>query len=179
MSAGEVSRLEPQDAPPQPEGCPRCLATGMVVRIPETASRGWLLPAPWPDTPWGRRRTITLIMGGGTVLAGKVMIQSWSGSGGSALVTWMPFAAFGLGTAAGALGLIGIRRRHKRVRAGWSAALAVWNEGWFCGRCGVVYFQPGYEPAGVGLCQPLSLEQFQTVVYRAGGYEDLAGERRA
>jgi ribosomal protein L37AE/L43A len=50
------------------------------------------------------------------------------------------------------------------------------NDGWYCGRCGLVYFQPGYEPKGVALRQALSPAQFQHEVYRAGGYQDLAGE---
>lgn len=61
-------------------------------------------------------------------------------------------------------------RRNARVRAGRPAAEAVWHRGWYCERCGVVYFQPGEQPSGTAEGQTLSPEQFRRLVWSAGGY---------
>jgi hypothetical protein len=46
----------------------------------------------------------------------------------------------------------------------------VWRRGWYCARCGVVYFQPGEQPSGTAEGQTLHPEQFRRLVWSAGGY---------
>jgi len=67
--------------------------------------------------------------------------------------------------------------RLRPVRRGRSAAEAVSRLGWYCGRCGTVYFQRGAAPAGAEDAKAYSLEQFRRFVFQAGGYEHLVGVR--
>ncbi|WP_034268788.1 hypothetical protein [Actinospica robiniae] len=173
MSGG----LEPQDAPPQMVGCPHCRRADEVQRVPMAAANGTWFEAAGPPQDLGRRPTRVVV---GSILAvscADAVFNAWHGGSLGASTAAMFGFVLSAGTAVvNGLGVVGILKRRKRIQVGKPAALAVWNEGWFCRRCGVVYFQPGYEPNGVGLHQALSLAQFQHQVYRAGGYEDLAGE---
>jgi hypothetical protein len=54
-------------------------------------------------------------------------------------------------------------REHRRQRRGVPAARQVWERGWFCHRCGGVYF------AEAG--RLLSPAHFRQLVARAGGYD--------
>ncbi|SEF22112.1 hypothetical protein SAMN05421837_1011243 [Amycolatopsis pretoriensis] len=54
-------------------------------------------------------------------------------------------------------------RAHRRQRRGVPAARQVWEQGWFCHRCGGVYF------ADAG--RLLTPAHFRQLVARAGGYE--------
>jgi hypothetical protein len=54
-------------------------------------------------------------------------------------------------------------REHRRQRRGVPAAQQMWEQGWFCHRCGGVYF------ADTG--RLLSPAHFRQLVARAGGYD--------
>jgi hypothetical protein len=72
------------------------------------------------------------------------------------------------------MGAVGIVRRRRRLIRGLAAAEEIWRHGWYCRRCDVVYFQPGYAPAGVNPQAPMSTGEFRALVFAAGGYADLA-----
>jgi hypothetical protein len=67
--------------------------------------------------------------------------------------------------AAGVLVWLYVRRlrEHRRQRRGVPAAQQVWEQGWFCHRCGGVYF------ADAG--RLLTPAHFRQLVARAGGYD--------
>ncbi|WP_327308221.1 hypothetical protein OG730_36245 [Streptomyces sp. NBC_01298] len=54
---------------------------------------------------------------------------------------------------------------RRRTEPGRVAADRVWADGWYCGRCGTVHF------AGE---RAMTLQEFRTRVWSAGGYGDLA-----
>lgn len=176
----ELDRFEPQDAIPQAVGCPYCRQNDAVWRMPLAAERGWVVPAPSPQVPFGLRPLWGMLCSAVAVAIGfGVIADSASGVGVA-----VPQAVIALTVSGGLatvnyLGIIGIRKRRKRILRGRPAALAVWSEGWFCRRCRLVYFQPGYEPEGVRPHQALSYAEFLEAVYRAGGYQDLLGKKKA
>ncbi|MFG2484035.1 hypothetical protein ACGFSI_14890 [Streptomyces virginiae] len=57
------------------------------------------------------------------------------------------------------------RAFRARVAAGLVAAEDVWSRGWCCGRCAVVHFAGG---------PGMTLQEFRTAVWSAGGYGELA-----
>ncbi|MFD5463880.1 hypothetical protein ACFWIQ_13825 [Kitasatospora sp. NPDC127059] len=72
---------------------------------------------------------------------------------------------------AGAIALFLARRRHL---AGRPQAERLWNQAWYCARCGTAYFPP---TAGQGT-GALGLADFRRTVWTAGGYGDLADRYR-
>jgi hypothetical protein len=60
-------------------------------------------------------------------------------------------------------------RAHRRRQRGVPAARQVWEQGWFCHRCGGVYF------ADAG--RLLTPEHFRYLVARAGGYDPVRRAR--
>jgi hypothetical protein len=60
--------------------------------------------------------------------------------------------------------------RRARIRGGRPAAEAVWRRGWYCGRCAVVHFRSGQEPAGLSPGQALHPDEFRELVWTVGGY---------
>jgi hypothetical protein len=60
--------------------------------------------------------------------------------------------------------------RLRLVKAGRPAAMTIWQLGWYCCRCAIVYFQTGEAPPGVAPGQPLTPAQFQHIVWAIGGY---------
>ncbi|WIV54876.1 hypothetical protein [Amycolatopsis nalaikhensis] len=73
--------------------------------------------------------------------------------------------AVGVYVAAGVLIWLYVRklRAHRKQRRGVPAAQQVWEQGWFCHRCGGVYF------ADAG--RLLTPAHFRQLVARAGGYD--------
>ncbi|WP_331745213.1 hypothetical protein [Kitasatospora sp. NBC_01300] len=72
---------------------------------------------------------------------------------------------------AGATALfLGLRRRLE----GRPQAERLWNQAWYCARCGTAHFPP---TAGQG-AQALVLSDFRKAVWTAGGYGDLAEQYR-
>ena len=79
--------------------------------------------------------------------------------------------------AVSALGLLTAVWRYVRgipVRKGKVAAEAVSRRGWYCERCGSVYFQPGQAPTGAEPEHAYTTSEFRHIVFAAGGYEHLA-----
>lgn len=79
--------------------------------------------------------------------------------------------------AVSALGLLTAVWRYMRgipVRKGGAAAEAVSRRGWYCERCGSVYFQPGQAPTGAEPGHAYTTGEFRRIVFAAGGYEHLA-----
>jgi hypothetical protein len=79
--------------------------------------------------------------------------------------------------AVSALGLLAAVWRFVRgipVRKGKAAAEAVSRRGWYCERCGSVYFQPGQAPTGAKPEHAYTTSEFRHIVFAAGGYEHLA-----
>ncbi|MGW3181710.1 hypothetical protein ACWDD9_20785 [Kitasatospora sp. NPDC001119] len=72
---------------------------------------------------------------------------------------------------AGATALFLARRRHL---AGRPRAERLWNQAWYCARCGTTHFPPA---AGQGTGS-LGLAEFRKAVWTAGGYGDLADRYR-
>ncbi|BAU84051.1 hypothetical protein SLA_3137 [Streptomyces laurentii] len=70
-----------------------------------------------------------------------------------------------------------VRRRNAfaRLTRGRQRAEALWARGWYCHRCGTAHFAdvPGED------VRPLTLQEFRERVWEAGGYGDLAAQRRA
>jgi hypothetical protein len=60
-------------------------------------------------------------------------------------------------------------RRNSLVLRGQHAALAVWNQAWYCDRCGGAFFPAG-TPGPVPTGRLLHLGVFRYVVWSAGGY---------
>jgi hypothetical protein len=81
---------------------------------------------------------------------------------GVALISLPSLCVF---VAAGVLVWLYVRRvrAHRRQRRGVPAATQLWEQGWFCHRCGGVYFSD----AG----RLLTPAHFRQLVARAGGYE--------
>jgi ribosomal protein S27AE len=171
----DISELEPQDAAPRPTGCPHCGDFNAVQRVPMAAEAGRShVPTAAPPVPLGRRPLMAVLCAAVAALAGDGVLASWHGpSPVPVLNLYVVLGGAGVLAVVNTLGVIGVFKRRKRIRRGLPAALAVWNEGWYCARCGLTYFQPGYEPRGIALHQTFSPAQFQREVYRAGGYEDL------
>ncbi|MCJ0875474.1 hypothetical protein [Streptomyces sp. AP-93] len=78
---------------------------------------------------------------------------------------WISAASLLVGPLLMALAGRAVRVWRRRTEPGRVAADRVWAEGWYCGRCGVVHF------AGE---RAMSLQEFRTRVWSAGGYGDLA-----
>jgi ribosomal protein S27AE len=175
MEAGGIGALEPRDAPPELTGCPYCQRADEVRRVPMAVEAGAGLAPAAPPVRFGKLPLAMLVWSALAVAAAETAVRGPVGTRGVRL-DFLGVGVTGALAVVNALGVVGIFRRRRRIRAGKPAALAVWNDGWYCGRCGLVYFQPGYEPKGVALRQALSPAQFQHEVYRAGGYQDLAGE---
>jgi hypothetical protein len=57
-----------------------------------------------------------------------------------------------------------------RVRRGMPRALAVWQAGWYCERCEGVFFTATALPAGAVAGELMSADEFQHMVWAAGGY---------
>ena len=92
----------------------------------------------------------------------------------------LPPALTMIGGAVAAVSLLlaaGVRIRRRPVRRGRTKAEAVSRLGWYCGRCGTVYFQPGPVPEGAQDSTSYSLVEFRRFVFRAGGYEHLVNVR--
>ncbi|MFD6463994.1 hypothetical protein, partial [Streptomyces roseolus] len=93
---------------------------------------------------------------------------------GSNIVAWLIVPSFGvLPFLIPSLILLSMAwrryRANTRVVLGLPSALAVWRAGFYCHRCGVCFWVRS--PArGVAAGQPLSLWQFQQIVWSAGGY---------
>ncbi|MFJ8476054.1 hypothetical protein [Kitasatospora sp. NPDC094011] len=76
-----------------------------------------------------------------------------------------------LGLVAGAVTLYVTRRRRL---AGRPRAERLWNQAWYCDRCGTAYFPPAAgQDTGA-----LTLTDFRRTIWTAGGYGDLAERYR-
>jgi len=163
-----ISELEPQDAPPELVGCPICRRADKAQPVSAAVGKGWRLPTVAPAAKYEWAPLLALLGAGGLVHTAPELLHETD------TPTVFQFVVCGWLMLLTARKTVAVFKRRKRIRLGESDAGAVWNEGWLCARCEVIYFQPGYEPRGVGLHQPLQYEEFQLEVYRAGGYEDLA-----
>jgi hypothetical protein len=108
-----------------------------------------------------------VIIGGNLVRVGTADAGAFASLAAGLLVC----AAF---AAAWTLGAVGVVKRQRRLARGLASAEEIWRHGWYCRRCDVVYFQPGYAPAGVDPRTPLDTGEFRRIVFAAGGYADLA-----
>lgn len=80
-------------------------------------------------------------------------------------LAWLGAALLLVGIVLIALSGRAVRVWRRRTQPGRVAADRVWAEGWYCGRCGTVHF------AGE---RAMTLQEFRTRVWSAGGYGDLA-----
>ena len=187
-----------QDAVPQLVPCLMCGQIDSVVRVPvahDEACAEYRLRAYDrydPPIPAGgpklmhelavvprRQRWTGRVFGVGVAAAfGVVLGDNLVKTGTADLGVSAFLAAFFVGCSALAsvwsLGAVGIVRRQKRLARGLAAAEEVWRHGWYCRRCDVVYFQPGYAPSGIDPRVPLTTDEFRRTVFAAGGYADLA-----
>lgn len=83
----------------------------------------------------------------------------------TAYLGWLGAALLLVGVLLIAVSGRAVRTWRRRTEPGRVAADRVWAEGWYCGRCGTVHF------AGE---RAMSLQEFRTKVWSAGGYGDLA-----
>ena len=93
--------------------------------------------------------------------------------GGYAFGTWLMPLFFLLPVALFLGAFLRRVRRNSRVLRGQPAAIAVWNQGWYCDRCGGAFFPVG-TPAPVPTGQLLHLGAFRHVVWSAGGYAHVS-----
>lgn len=190
--------LEIQDAVPQLVPCLLCGRMDGVVRVPvahdeacaEYRLRGY--DRYDPPVPGGgprlmdelavvprRQRWTGRVFGAGFasvfgVILGGDLVATGTGDPGDSLFLAAVLLACGALASVWSLGAVGIVRRQKRLARGLAAAEDVWRHGWYCRRCDVVYFQPGYAPTGIDPRVPLTTDQFRRTVFAAGGYADLA-----
>jgi hypothetical protein len=92
---------------------------------------------------------------------------------GSGFPLW-PCLLTGAVSASGLLLAVWRYVRGIPVRRGRGAAEAVSRRGWYCERCGSVYFQPGQAPIGAEAEHAYTTGEFRHIVFAAGGYEHLA-----
>ena len=102
------------------------------------------------------------------------MANAGSGSG---FPLW-PCLLTGSISASGLLTAVWRYIRGIPVRRGRVAAEAVSRRGWYCERCGSVYFQPGQVPIGAKPEHAYTTSEFRRIVFAAGGYEHLARSSR-
>ncbi len=159
----EIGEREPEDAPPQPLGCPNCGCEEPVEPVPDAVRHGAPID---PATPQVRGIRGLVVSWAATGL----LVEDISRPLTKHLPALVVVSLFALASASSTRDFV---RRRRRVRSGRAAALAVWNEGWFCAHCGLVYFQPGYEPRSLALHEAVRPARFRREVYLAGGYEDL------
>lgn len=93
--------------------------------------------------------------------------------GGYAFGTWLMPVFFFLPVALFLGAFVRRVRRNSLVRRGEPAALAVWNQAWYCDRCGGAFFPAG-TPGPVPTGQLLHLGAFRKVVWSAGGYAHVS-----
>ncbi|MFI5863496.1 hypothetical protein [Streptomyces sp. NPDC051546] len=80
-------------------------------------------------------------------------------------LAWIGAALLLAGVVLLALSGRAVRAWRRRTEPGRVAADRVWSAGWYCGRCGTVHFEGE---------RALTLQEFRTRVWSAGGYGDLA-----
>ncbi|MFE4258495.1 hypothetical protein [Streptomyces sp. NPDC056883] len=83
----------------------------------------------------------------------------------STYLVWIGAALLLVGIVLLALSGRAVRTWRRRTEPGRVAADRVWADGWYCGRCGTVHFAAE---------RALTLQEFRTRVWSAGGYGDLA-----
>jgi len=145
-------------------------ASSQVSGVSVTAVARSLDPFPPPRRGGGLvAAVVTLALVGGCFLMlplSAVDDPPPGGAGGRvlgfALISLPSLCVF---VAAGVLVWLYVRRvrAHRRERRGVPAARQVWEQGWFCHRCGGVYFTDGG--------RLLTPAHFRQLVARAGGYE--------
>ena len=145
---------------------PHGWAVGRAVGVSVSASATAQALAPEPLV---RRNAALPVIGAiPALLFGAVMCAA---SGGA--VIGIPFVLLALiALARGAY----LHALNAQVDSGRPGARAVWDRAWYCGRCELVFFARGQEPAGVPVDEALAPARFQELVWSAGGYGDrLAG----
>jgi hypothetical protein len=115
---------------------------------------------------------VTGIFGGALAAGGYELGKGGSGSFPPAFELAF-IAATGLSLLLAAV----VRLRLRPVRRGWAKAEEASRLGWYCSRCGTVYFQQYQAPEGAEDSKAYSLAQFRRFVFRAGGYEHLTDVR--
>ncbi|MGW6945925.1 hypothetical protein [Streptomyces xanthophaeus] len=142
--------------PPEPsDGGAGCWAGALVLTAIGTFIWG-AIAGKWFDRDGARR-----------------FVQTWNGDGH--FVEDPPYTFLGwISGAALVLGILLIvilngtaARWRRRTGSGRDAADRVWSDGWYCGRCGSVHFARG---------RAMTLREFRTRVWTAGGYGDLAAK---
>lgn len=101
-------------------------------------------------------------------------IHANSPAGGDASFPLWPTYIPGAITALFIFGAIVSGAQGSPVKTGKDAAEAVSRLGWYCGRCGSVYFQPNTAPAGALDAHAYTTAEFRKIVFKAGGYENKA-----
>ncbi|GJF32161.1 hypothetical protein KNE206_48610 [Kitasatospora sp. NE20-6] len=164
-----------------------------VTRSVTTSLSSALEPAPTSPTSAGRAAGAALVVVSVGTFAGGAAAGHWFGDAVSMPARNYPFDlapvadaplpdyAFlgwisGLALLAAILLFVGTavrRSAHRRHLAGRPAAERVWSRGWYCRRCGTVHFPAARERAVTAL----TLQEFRTIVWEAGGYGHLAGRR--
>ncbi|WP_405014958.1 hypothetical protein [Kitasatospora sp. NBC_01539] len=164
-----------------------------VTRSVTTSLADALEPAPTPPASAGRAAGMALLVVSVGTFAGGAVAGHWFGDAVSTDRRTYPFDlasvadaprpdyAFlgwisGFALLAAVLLLVGTavrRSAHRRRLAGRPAAERVWSQGWYCLRCGTVHF-PAVRGRAV---TALTLREFRTVVWEAGGYGHLAEDR--
>ena len=141
---------------------PHGWAVGRAVGASVSASATAQALAPEPLV----RRNAALPMIGAipALVFGAVMCAA---SGGA--VIGIPFVALALIALARGAYLHGL---NAQVDSGRARARAVWDRAWYCGRCEVVFFPHGQEPAGALADEAMAPARFQLAVWSAGGYGD-------
>lgn len=82
-----------------------------------------------------------------------------------AYLGWISAASLLLGALLVALSSRAVRVWRRRTEPGRAGADRLWTDGWYCGRCGTVHLTGE---------RAMTLQEFRTRVWSAGGYGDLA-----
>jgi hypothetical protein len=175
--------LEIQDAVPHFVPCPLCGQVDGVRRVPVAHDEACAeFPPRLVDelavVPRREKRSGRVLGAGAASVAGVLfgagLVGVGTGDPGESVFMAVCFLACGALASICSVGVIGVSRRQARLARGLAAAEEVWRQGWYCRRCDIVYFQPGYAPAGINTRVPLATGEFRRIVFAAGGYEDLA-----
>jgi hypothetical protein len=153
--------------------CPNHKGLDRIRRVPVVYAEA----APDPLSPLPVLKSADRLAWAGTICGAIGAILLWIGSAYRGDISGPTLAAASVcfAYALACYGRAASRRASVvRVRRGMPRALAVWDAGWYCARCDGVFFTAAALPAGANAGELMSAEEFQHLVWAAGGFGQRA-----